>query len=72
MKNKIELATMSPAALIEIIEQLWKEIDFLKEEVRALKTENSSLKCDNQVLRHENQELKNALSRAKKFRPSPR
>jgi hypothetical protein len=34
MANKIELAMMPPAALIEIIEQLWKEIDYLKEEVR--------------------------------------
>ena len=77
MENKIELATMSPAALIGIIEQLRKEIDSLKEEVRSLKAEvaslkreNNELKIENHKLRVENQELKNALARAKKFRPN--
>lgn len=72
MKNKAELVAMSQAALIETIEQLWKEIASLKEEICNLKRENQELKLENQALKVENQELKNALARAKKSRPSPK
>ena len=70
MKNKIELVAMQPAVLIELIEQLWKEIDSLKEEICILKAENSNLKHENQKLRIENQDLRNAVARSKKFRPN--
>jgi len=70
MKNKIELGALQPAALIAVIEQLWKEIDSLKEEICILKAENSNLKHENQKLRIENQDLRNAVARSKKFRPN--
>lgn len=77
MENKIELNTMSQAALIDFIEQLWKKVELLEGEIQllklenqALKSENQQLRLDNQRLKVENQELKDAIARSKKYRPS--
>ena len=57
----LNLKDLSHDKLIELIESLILEVNYLKEENKLLKEENRLLKEENRLLKEENQKLKSQL-----------